>query len=595
MVTTIKKCAQKVREYMRFFSGSSKSLTAIALAAFIGLPFAATADQIQTTEINSAHHALSPTDTAELTEGNTLSGSYLAARFAQRQQDWAAAQHYMNAAVEFDENNEHMVHRAFLLSLGAGEWGAAKRLADKILLQQQAGLDFALIFTASEALAKKDFTAAEEALAKLPDDGFGQYTKPLMTAWALAGKGEHEAALKALRAHADETDPTFNLHAAMMYDLAGDKENAAKHYTAVLEDSLTLHSALLLANFFERYGDTATAQRIYDGLGPLYAPEKIDSHKTPMIRTAADGAAIAIFDLATLLFERRSYDSAQIYSRLVQMLSPASAFGQLMLGDIATINERYAPAIAAYQSIGTASPLHTLSRLRIAEVYESADLTDEATKMLRELAAHPASRLQALIALGDMHRRRENFTDAVAVYDEALSEVGEPTEAHWAVVYARGMSLERAQDWNRAEKDLLLALSFQPDNPMILNYIGYSWVDKGVNLQKAMDFIRRAVALRPDDGYILDSYGWAYYRLGDMEQAVHWLEKSVALVPDDSTILDHLADAYWQAGRRTEARFKWLRAKELSKDSDFRAAIDGKLKSGIEPAATVVVQKDTSL
>lgn len=577
------------------FGTLNKSLTAAALVALMGLPFAATAGDTDTTEINTAHYALSPTDPADLTDGATFSGSYLAARFAQRQQDWTAAQHYMNAAIGFDENNEHMVHRAFLLSLGAGEFGAAKRLADKILLEQQAGLDFALIFTAADALVKKDFDAAKDALAKLPDDGFGQYTKPLMGAWALAGKGDIPAAIAMLRSHADETDPTYNLHAAMMYDVAGDKENAAKHYTAVLDDSLTLHSALLLANFFERYGDTATAQRIYDGLGPLYAPEKLDSHRTPIIRTAADGAAMAIFDLATLLFERRSYDSAQIYSRLVQMLSPSSAFGQLMLGDIATISEKYATAIEAYKSITPSAPLHTLSRLRIAEVYESADLTDNATRMLRELASHPASRLQALIALGDMYRRREDFTQAVAVYDEVLAEVGEPTEAHWAVVYARGMSLERAQNWDRAEKDLLLALSFQPDNPMILNYIGYTWVDKGVNLQKAMDFIRRAVALRPDDGYILDSYGWAYYRLGDMEQAVHWLEKSVALVPDDSTILDHLADAYWQAGRRTEARFKWLRAKELSKDADFRAAVDSKLKNGIEPAATVVVQKDTSL
>lgn len=581
---------------MTSFFCSFKTLTVVCALALIGTPMMAAANSEQTTEINNVLFALTPASPADMEAGSTFSGSYLAARFAQRQQDWAAAQHYMNAVVGFDESNELMANRAFLLSLGAGELPAARRLAERILTDQQNGTDIALIFLASEALKRGEFKSALDLVARLPDDGFGQYTKPLMTAWAQFGMGDRAGAVAHLATYSEETDPTYNLHLGMMYDLEGDMENAAKHYTVALEDSLTLHNALLLADFFERHGDTATAHRLYDGLGSLYGTTvKTGAQKTKMIRTPADGAAVALFELATMLFERRSYDSAQIYGRLVQVLAPDSAFGRLMIGDIAAINQHYPEAVAAYGEIGAASPLYLLSRLRIAEVYESADLPDAATGMLRKLAELPQARTQALTALGDMHRRRENFTQAVAVYDEILTEIGEPAESHWALIYARGMSLERANDWDRAEKDLLLALTFQPDNPMILNYIGYTWVDKGVNLQKGMDFIRRAVALRPDDGYILDSYGWAFYRLGDMEQAVYWLEKSVALVPDDSTILDHLADAYWQTGRKTEARFKWQHARELSKDADFRASVERKIKSGIEPAATVVVQKDTSL
>lgn len=578
------------------------NLPVICLIACLGTslvsPVLAGEDASIMAESSAPLYMLSPTQADDLPTGSTLSGNYLAARFAQRQQDWAAAQHYMNAVVSYDENNSRLSERAFLLSVGAGEYAAARRLGEKIVEDTQGAIEPALIFMASDALARGEYQLAQDFINRLPDDGFGQYTKPLITAWAMAGQGKRDEAIAHLLSYSSETDPTFNLHAGLMYDMTGDTEKAAPHFTAVLQDSLSLHNALVLADFFERSGDKATAQRIHDGLGNLYKQAEKTAGKAPhelRIRRAADGAAVAMFELAGMLFERRSYDSAQIYGRLVQLLSPQSTFAAMMIGDIASINEHHAEAVAAYNSIGKTSPLHMTSRLRIAEVYESAGQTEAAIQLLRELSAHPDTRTQALTAIGDLHRRHENFIQAIAAYDEALAAIGEPDADDWAVVYARGMSLERANDWDRAEKDLLLALTFQPDNPMILNYIGYTWVDKGVNLEKAVDFIRRAVALRPDDGYILDSYGWAFYKLGDIGQAVYWLEKSVAQVPDDSTILDHLADAYWQSGRHAEARFKWQRARELSRDADFRTTVERKIQRGIEPAATALVQKDTSL
>ena len=584
---------------------SLNSLSVVCVIALLGTalvhPAHATDAEKTIAQSSDPLFMLSPAQATELQPGSTLSGNYLAARFAQRQQDWGAAQHYMNAVVSYDENNSRLTERAFLLSLGAGEYVSARRLGEKIVEDPQGAIEPALIFMSSDALARGEFKLAQDYIDRLPEDGFGQYTKPLVTAWALVGQGKRDEAIAHLLAHSAETDPTFNLHVGMMYDMEGDTENAAKHFTAAMQDSLTLHNALLLANFFERTGDTATAHRIYDGLGGLYtridaaADGKTAAKDGLRTRRAADGAAVAMYELATMLFERRSYDSAQIYARLVQVLTPQSDFGAMMVGDIASINEHYSEAVEAYNSIDKKSPMYLLSRLRVAEVYEGADHPEAAVKLLRELAASPQARTQALTAIGDMHRRREEFVQAIAAYDEALAGVGEPAADHWAIVYARGMSLERTNDWDRAEKDLLLALTFQPDNPMILNYIGYSWVDKNVHLEKALDFIRRAVALRPDDGYILDSYGWAFYRVGDMGQAVYWLEKSVALVPDDSTILDHLADAYWQTGRHSEARFKWQRARELSKDADFRSVVERKIQRGIEPSATALVQKDTSL
>ena len=306
-----------------------------------------------------------------------------------------------------------------------------------------------------------------------------------------------------------------------------------------------------------------------------------EAANTPNITTAADGAAYALFDIASLLYERRAFDSAQIYGQLVQMLMPQSPYVLMMLGDIAALNENYPQAIAYYHKIPQTAALHWLSQMRVAEVYQSNGHNDRAINLLTDLSQQPQTRIQALITLGDIHRRAENFAQAVEVYDQALTGIDVLTEDHWPIIYARGMSLERANNWDRAEKDLLMALEFQPDNPMILNYIGYSWADKGVHLDKALDYIHRAVTLRPDDGYILDSYGWALYKTGDFEGAIEWLEKAVALVPGDATILDHLGDAYWQVGRRSEAQFQWKRAMMNTKDAAFKTSIDEKLTKGI--------------
>jgi tetratricopeptide (TPR) repeat protein len=530
--------------------------------------------------------------------GSTLSGNFLAGRFAQRQQDWESAQGYMNAVMSFDGDNALLQQRTFLLTIGARQYDRAKALAEKISARPD-GSELAAIYLACDALAKEDFKAAQKHIARLPEDGFGQYTKPLLNAWSLVGLGKKKEALKLLRENADQDDPTFNVHAGLMAELAGDKKLAAKHYTVAMKNGLTLHTAVLVANFFMQEGQKETAETIYSSLGRLFPFNPFAGEQglktRPNITRAADGAAIALYDLATLLYERRAYDSAQIYGSMVLLLSPSSPFGMMMMGDIAALNERHDKAIEEYNAVADTSPLYWLSRMRVAEVYEAGNRMPDAVAMLEKLSHDKTTRLQALVSLGDMYRRHEDYASALKAYDEAITSVPKITEEHWPIVYARGMSLERLKNWDRAEKDLLQALAFQPDNPMILNFIGYSWADKGLHLDQALDFIGRAVAQRPDDGYIVDSYGWALFKTGKYDQSIEWLEKAVGIIPDDPTILDHLADAYWQSGRAAEARFKWRRAHELSKDNSFRAALNQKILKGPEAPTPVVAQKDTHL
>lgn len=578
---------------MKGIFGEFKLMTAVAVAALMTVSLTACANPLQSEQENKGVYVFTPSTDVIVPQSRTLAGNYLAARFAQRHQDWHAAHIYMKNVIAFDTANPLLTQRAFLLAIGAGEHDSAKSLATGIAVSGAENSELALIYLACDALREKDFNKAATMINSLPDDGFGQYTKPLLNAWTTMGRDGKDAAITYLKEQAEENDPTFNIHAALMNELAGDIDAAEQHYRNAMTEGLTLPNAVLAGNFFQRKGDKDTAQKIYSGLGEVYAFTPFVGKDTRAnIRTAADGAAVALFDLATLLYERRAYDSAQIYGRLVQLLSPDSAFAHLMMGDIAAINEHYGDAVAAYDDIAETSPLYWLSRMRVAEVYEASDHPESAAILLQDLTKNKQTRIQALIGLGDLHRRHEHFAEAIKSYDAALAEIGDVTEDHWAVVYARGMSLERLNNWDRAEKDLLQALSFQPDNPMILNYIGYSWAEKGINLQQAKEYLHRAVTLRPNDGYILDSYGWVLYRLGQFEEAAEWLEKSVAYVPDDSSILDHLGDAYWQTGRKTEARFKWKRAHDLSKDADFRSLAQQKIARGIEaPATTVVVQQ----
>lgn len=529
---------------------------------------------------------------------STLSGNFLAGRFAQRQQDWESAQSYMNAVMSFDGDNAMLQQRTFLLTIGARQYDRAKTLAEKITARPD-GSELAAIYLACDAIAHNDFKAAIKHIARLPEDGFGQYTKPLLNAWSLVGQGKKQAALKLLRENADQEDPTYNIHAGLMAELAGDKKLAKKHYTVAMKNGLTLHTAVLVANFFMQEGNKETAETIYASLGRLFPFNPFAGEQglqtRPNITRAADGAAIALYDLATLLYERRAYDSAQIYGSMVLLLTPSSPFAMMMMGDIAALHERHDKAIEEYNAVAQSSPLYWMSKMRVAEVYEASDRMDDAVAMLERMAQDKTTRLQALVSLGDMHRRHENFAGALKAYDEAITSVDKITEEHWPIIYARGMSLERLKNWDRAEKDLLQALAFQPDNPMILNFIGYSWADKGLHLDQALDFIGRAVAQRPDDGYIVDSYGWALFKNGKYEQSIEWLEKAVGIIPDDPVILDHLADAYWQSGRVNEARFKWRRAHELSKDNAFRDAVGHKILTGIEIKAPVMAQKDSHL
>jgi Flp pilus assembly protein TadD len=257
-----------------------------------------------------------------------------------------------------------------------------------------------------------------------------------------------------------------------------------------------------------------------------------------------------------------------------------------LLGELFEGEGRWDDAIETYQEIGRDSPYGWNARLRVASALDRIDRTDEAVERLREMAEERSGRIEALVTLADILRGRERYQEAAEAYDGVFERISELEERHWSLLYARGIALERSRQWSRAEADFLRALELKPDQPLVLNYLGYSWVEQGDNLERALGMIEKAVELRPNDGYIVDSLGWVYYRMGSYVEAVEQLERAVELRPEDPTINDHLGDAYWRVRRFNEARFQWQRALSFTPDEELVPAIEAKLKLGLTPPET---------
>ena len=235
------------------------------------------------------------------------------------------------------------------------------------------------------------------------------------------------------------------------------------------------------------------------------------------------------------------------------------------------------------------SPLNEAADLQAALNLEEIGRGDEAVATLKKAIAESPQDIEPFMALGNLYRSRKDFQNAYEAYEKAIGLVSVPQPGHWNLFYSSGITLERLKRWPEAEARFKKALELSPDQPFVLNYLGYSWVDQNINLEEAFKMLQKAVEQRPNDGFIVDSLGWAYYRRGDYELAAKYLEKAVELRPSDSTINDHLGDAYWKVGRKLEAGFQWQHAKDLKPEPEDLEKIEQKLKSGlpddVKPAA----------
>jgi tetratricopeptide (TPR) repeat protein len=521
-------------------------------------------------------------------------GSYLAAQHAQTVHDYGDAANFLERALAADPGNYDLVRHAFLLRVSEGRLTESVSLAQRIIdIDGRSGLPGLVML--EQALKAGKYDEVVKQAQAMPREGAQRFAVPLMVAWAEAGRHQYGPALQALDAMNGVSGiaPLHDLHTALVEDYTDHVDEAKASYQHLLSGSQapTWRVAELAGNFFERHGDTADAKQIYQRIGSEQGTidvttaglDRIAKGIVParVIATPADGAAEAMFDLAGLLNVPETMDAGLIYARLALDLAPHFALAQMLVGEIRDAQQRPAEALALYQAVDPKSPYAWMAQLRAALELDALDRTDEAIAKLKALAAERPTRSEPLIELGDLLRSHKRFAEAVAAYDQAASRIPNPESDDWRLYYSRGVAEERSNDWARAEADLKKALALQPNQPLVLNYLGYSWIDKGENLGDALGMIKHAVDLRPNDGYIVDSLGWAYFRLHDFDHATEYLERAIELLPEDPTINDHLGDAYWRSGRLAEARYQWRRALQFQPENDEIQGIETKLDHGL--------------
>jgi tetratricopeptide (TPR) repeat protein len=558
------------------------------IAITLGLGLALTACAALSGPAQRAEKTIDPT-----VLGSTPSGAYLSARHAQNTRDNTRAADLYARALAFSPDNPELLRRSFSSMASEGRIDEAAALAMR-MKKEQINIQMATLVLAVHAAKNNRYSQAEAELATLPDSGFNNFISPLLQAWSKAARGDTAAALKALKPM-EETrgfEAFSNLHSALILDLAGDNAAAGERYNTVIAGAGTFIRAVqAVASFYARNGQVDRARDIYrnfeatnpeSGLGRVGMAELASGIKPErVINNPHEGMAEALFDLASLLHQQNLDEVALVLDRLALYLQPEFDIAELLVADIMENNGQGEKAVAIYETLPATSPFGWPARLRAAAVLDDLGRTDEAVARLDVMANDQPKRVDALVTMGDILRSRERFGEAVGAYDRAFERITKLDKRHWGLLYARGISLERTKQWERAESDFVKALEFNPDQPYLLNYLGYSWVERGVHLDQALKLIEKAVKLRPEDGYIVDSMGWVLYMLGSYDGAVTNLERAAELKPQDPVINDHLGDAYWQVGRQMEARFQWRRALSLKPEPDLSRSIEEKLARGL--------------
>lgn len=523
----------------------------------------------------------------------TLSGDYLSAAVAGADHDPQAASKYYRRALVLDKGNPELIERAFAAMLAAGEIEGSFSYASKLQGRGQHNT-LASLALAVKAIKTGDFKQARDLLAKLGGADSSDVTALALTAWSEAGLGHTQKALATLaRLKGAESIGAYRAyHTALINDLAGNVEEARKAYKEAqdLEPS-TMRLVDARARFEARAGDTTEAKRLYGDFernaprNPLIKQGLADIEKgagTPrLIANSQQGAAEALFGLAASSGREGEDFAAVLYLRLALFLDPSNAVAAVTLGEIYERGKSYDQAITAYSEVPVTSPLRQSTDLQIGLDLVAQEKYDEATAHMRKLIENHPDDVEAHAALGDTLRANKNFAEAANAYGKAIELSGAPTQANWLLYYDRGICLERAKQWPKAEADLKKALELSPDQPLVLNYLGYSWVDQGLNIDEAFKMLRRAVDLRPKDGYVIDSLGWAFYRMGRYDDAVRTLEKAIELKPNDATINNHLGDAYWHVGRKLEATFQWAHARDMQPEPEDLPGILKKIETGM--------------
>ncbi|NIX76732.1 tetratricopeptide repeat protein [Microvirga terricola] len=543
------------------------------------------------------------TDSSEtLKPALSLEGNYLSAYVAGTARDTAAASVFFRRAIQDDPRNQELLERAFVAFLANGSMQEAYQAAERIAARDGSN-NLAQFALSVRALKAQKYADARARLTRGAKGRAADLTATLLAAWAYAGAKDGKQALATVDKLKSER--AFNqfreYHGALIADLVGNAAEAEKRFKAAYEgERNTLQVVDAYARFLAKRGRRDEALALYKSFNeavprhPMVraAMDTLNEGKPlmPIIATAQQGAAELLYGLGVVGSSQSDELTAIIYLRLGLDLDPGHSLALVTLGDVYERLKQYERANDVFARVPKDAPVRASSDIAIGQNLELLGRGDDAIAYLQSLMKERPDDVEVVMALGNVQRSRKQFAEAAETYSKAIQLIGKPDRGHWILFFYRGTSYERSKQWEKGEPDLKKALELVPDTlpaakAQVLNYLAYSWVDQSMNIDEAFKMLTRAVELAPRDGMVIDSLGWAYYRLGRYPDAVRELEKAVELKAGDPVINDHLGDAYWKVGRKLEAKFQWNHAKDSNPEPEDLTKIIKKIDNGMDDAA----------
>jgi tetratricopeptide (TPR) repeat protein len=530
-------------------------------------------------------------------EPGTLLGNYLSGRVARGDHDTLAAAGFYSKALAGDPDNEIILEQTFLLEAASADWDRAIVLANDLIKVEPAHR-IARFLLGCEAFKQGKYKEADEHFAAARQGPIADLTSTLARAWVQEADGKPNDAFATLDSLSDADWAQFyqRYHRALIADIAGRPELARQAFAQAFKKN---PSTLRVADAYARHALNANnrklaRQTLKTHIGksashPLSEAllAEIDAGTTPplLVATPTEGLAEVFYGIGDALAGEGGLDMGIIFLQFALYLKPDFPLAHAALAEAYESAKKYELEMQALDQIKQDSPLWLNVQIQKSFALNSLEQVDDAKTLLEDLIAKNPKDIRPLDALGNILRSHERYGEAEQYYTRALALIDKPDKDNWTLFYSRGVCNERLKKWPEAEADFKKALTLSPEESLVLNYLGYSWVDQGQNLKQAMDYIRKAVKLKPDDGYYVDSLGWAYYRLGNLTAAVEHLERAVELKPDDPIINDHLGDVYWKVGRTLEAKYQWQQALTLKPEPEQIVTLKEKIASGLPSTA----------
>ncbi|MDC9700937.1 MAG: tetratricopeptide repeat protein [Alphaproteobacteria bacterium] len=534
---------------------------------------------------------------SEIVRSSSLYSAYLMARQAELDYTPSKAARYYRDAYNYDPDNRVFLNYTILFDVMNGKIDSAAQLSRSMIRIERSHYLSRLVL-AVEAVGFRQYNVALRHLsyASTANDKGAIVVSSigLLSAWLYEALGDTDRAISFVEEI--DVEKWFDLyrfyHAALINDFSGKKEEAAVWFEKVnplgsgVLRILDSYTSFLLRNgeheqvkeiaqsFQKEAQSSLLITKWQENILQLQVMESV-------VKSTQMGFAEVLYNFGTMLGTKSGEELSAVYLQLSLYLFPGSAFTLVRLADIYGDWKRHDLAVGLYARVPDFSLFKSYAEIRRASSYKVLNQTGKMIYILQKMVKKDPDDIELIAKLGNVYLGRKQFAKAIEVYSSGIDQVSVPQKKHWRLFYLRGIALDRSNEWAKAEKDLLESLKLYSNHPLVLNYLGYSWIEKGIYLGEAMKMITRSAEIRPNNGNIIDSLGWSYYKLGDYESAVSVLERALDLKPSDPVINDHLGDCYWKVGRKTEALYKWTHSLNLDPSLENLVRIKDKIEKGL--------------